>query len=128
MSEYSQIAADQIKTLIDDLNTADLRALRAAVDVKLESRKKQDVDSAKAQIRAIADSMGCSVEEILNHATPEKSKKERAAVAMKYRNPHDHSQQWTGRGRTPGWVKQHTEVNAGKLEDLAIPAGDPVAA
>ena len=40
-------------------------------------------------------------------------------VAVKYRHPDDATQQWTGRGRQPKWVKEWTE--SGKsLADVAI--------
>ena len=36
-------------------------------------------------------------------------------VAARYRNPADASQQWTGRGRQPKWVKEWVE--SGKALD-----------
>ena len=43
----------------------------------------------------------------------------RGAVAAKYRNPDNHSETWSGRGRKPKWVED--KVAGGKsLDDLLI--------
>jgi DNA-binding protein H-NS len=32
-------------------------------------------------------------------------------VAVRYRNPDDATQQWTGRGRQPKWIKEWLEAD-----------------
>lgn len=46
----------------------------------------------------------------------------RGKVQAKYRNPDNHAETWTGRGRQPKWV-QMALAHDQTLEDLAISAG-----
>ncbi len=43
----------------------------------------------------------------------------RKPVAPKYRNPHDASQTWTGRGRKPKWVTSYLTIHS-NLDDVTI--------
>ena len=40
-------------------------------------------------------------------------------VADKYRNPKDHTQTWTGRGKRPKWLQEMLD-RGGKLENFLI--------
>ena len=43
----------------------------------------------------------------------------RSVVKPKYRNPNNKKETWSGRGRTPLWVRDYLK-NGKKIEDLAI--------
>jgi DNA-binding protein H-NS len=74
------------------------------------------VQKAREQILAIAQSVGMPLKELMA-ASGRGSKG--ATVAVRYRHPQDSSQQWTGRGRQPKWVKEW--VDGGKsIDDLRV--------
>jgi DNA-binding protein H-NS len=46
--------------------------------------------------------MGLPLKDLIGNGNIKKST---GKVAVQYRNPQDASQEWTGRGRQPNWVK-----------------------
>jgi DNA-binding protein H-NS len=92
---------------LSKLNLAELKDLQAQVGVEMKNREKLDMEKARSDINAIAQSLGLSLKDLLG-TTEAKSKvrKQTGKVAVQYRNPQDASQEWTGRGRQPGWVKE----------------------
>jgi DNA-binding protein H-NS len=92
---------------LSKLNLAELKDLQAQVGVELKNREKSEVEKARNDIEAIAKSLGISLKDLLvASGTKGKVTKPSGKVAAQYRNPQDASQEWTGRGRQPGWVKE----------------------
>ena len=96
---------------------AKLRALEVQVIEELKTRHFLSVSKAREQILKIAQDVGIPVKELLKNTTPKPITT--GTVKAKYRNPGDHSQQWSGRGRQPSWLK--TLLASGKtLEDAKM--------
>ena len=87
---------------LSNLSSAELRDLQEKIKTELKQRESQDRAKAREQILAIAQSVGMPVKDLIASGIRAKS----GTVAPRYRNPADASQQWTGRGRQPKWVKQ----------------------
>jgi DNA-binding protein H-NS len=101
-----------------DLNNLSIDELQAMIENAESALKDKQVSQRKevfVQIKALADSVGVSVE---IHETGKKQKRKGAKVAPKYRNPDDASQTWTGRGVMPKWVRTLTESGRDKSEFL----------
>jgi DNA-binding protein H-NS len=96
---------------LSNLSVAELRSLQDSIKMELRSREQAEITKAREQILAIAKSVGVSVNELVGGSVRAKS----GPVAVQYRNPSDQSQQWTGRGRQPKWIKAWIE--AGKSLD-----------
>lgn len=90
---------------LSNLSVADLRSLQENVKQELKSREQQAIADAREKIMAIAKSVGVSVSELIGGSVRAKS----GPVAVQYRDPGDSSQQWTGRGRQPKWIKAWIE-------------------
>jgi DNA-binding protein H-NS len=97
---------------LSNLSLAELRNLQDQVKQEMKKREHRDLVKAREQIMAIAQSVGIPLKELI--ATNVKVKT--GTVAVRYRHPDDASQQWTGRGRQPKWVKEWVE--SGKSIDL----------
>lgn len=80
-----------------------LRALEVQVIDELKTRHFLSISKAREQILYIAQSAGLSEKDLRAIKAPKMSKQ--SIVAVKYRNPADPTQQWSGRGRQPAWVK-----------------------
>lgn len=99
-----------------DLNTLtlkELKTLRKDADKAIadfENRKKRE---ALADLEKRASEMGFSLSELTNVGKVKK------VSPPKYRNPADPDQTWTGRGRTPLWVKDLEEAG-GSRDDALI--------
>ena len=97
---------------LSTLNLAELRNLADKVQQEMQGRERQELDKAREQIMAIAQQAGIPLKQlILDGLHPRAGK-----VAVQYRNPNNASEQWTGRGRQPLWVKSWVE--SGKSIDL----------
>ena len=98
-----------------DLNTLtlkELKKLRKDVDKKIadfENRKKRE---ALSELEKKAAELGFSLSDLTGTAKVKK------VSPPKYRNPADPEQTWTGRGRTPLWVK--ALETAGESRDDAL--------
>lgn len=92
---------------LSKLNLAELKELQAQVGVEMKNREKSNIEKARTDINAIAQSLGLSLQDLLGASESEgKVRKQTGKVAVQYRNPQNASQEWTGRGRQPGWVKE----------------------
>ena len=90
---------------LSTLNLAELRNLADKVRQEVQNRERQDLNKAREQIMAIAQEAGIPLKQlILDGLHPRAGK-----VAVQYRNPNNASEQWTGRGRQPLWVRSWVE-------------------
>jgi DNA-binding protein H-NS len=97
---------------LSNLSLAELRAMQEDIKKQMKKREQDDLVKAREQILAIAQSVGVSVKDLIGAGIRAKT----GTVAVRFRNPADASQQWTGRGRQPKWVKEWTD--SGKSMDL----------
>lgn len=81
-----------------------LHKLEAQVVEELKKRHFLSISQAREQILHIARGVGISIDELLSGKTSKASKS--GSLPIKYRNPDDSTQQWTGRGRQPTWIKE----------------------
>jgi DNA-binding protein H-NS len=82
---------------------AKLRALEEQVNEELKTRHYLGISKAREQILHIAQSVGITHKQLLAIKGPKVPTQDSGEA--KYRNPDDASQQWSGRGRQPAWVK-----------------------
>jgi DNA-binding protein H-NS len=100
---------------LSNMSASDLRNLQEQIKRELKKRESQELQKAREQIFAIAQSVGLPLKDLVASGNRNKG----GTVAARYRNPADSSQQWTGRGRQPKWVKE--ALDAGKsMDDLRI--------
>lgn len=108
---------------LDTLTIAELTALIEQASALIEQKKAQAVVDAKAEIERIAASTGMSVEDLLGLKAGKAARKvagvAKKSVADKYRNPKDHTQTWTGRGKRPRWLQEMLD-RGGRLENFLI--------
>jgi DNA-binding protein H-NS len=115
------------------LTTANDRNIRMAIELKNLSKKQlaelieraatrsreldtEELNKVRADVRAFALSKGYTIEQLFGGRG---RKQARRKAAPKYRNPADHSQTWSGRGKRPRWF--HAALKAGRKEkDLLI--------
>lgn len=97
---------------LSNLSVGDLRNLQEQIKQEMKKREHQEVAKAREQILAIAQSVGMPLKDLIgNGAKVAKT----GSVAVRFRHPDNASQQWTGRGRQPKWVKEW--VDGGKSLD-----------
>jgi DNA-binding protein H-NS len=98
---------------LSNMSLGDLRNLQEQLKQETKKREQQELQKAREQIIAIAQSVGVPLEDLISSAARGSKSKNTGAgtgtVAVRYRHPDDASQQWTGRGRQPKWVKEWVE-------------------
>ncbi len=103
MSEYNQLSENELQTVIDE-------AEKALKNKQLQKRKE-----VISQIKELASSIGITVEINENGSFAARKGKK---VPAKYRNPHDASQTWSGRGIAPKWMQALSNAGQDKSEFL----------
>jgi len=92
---------------LSKLSLAELKDLQVQIAAGLKDREKSDLDVARREILEIAHRTGLSLKDLFGTSEPKgKLRKQTGKVAVQYRNPQNSSQEWTGRGRQPNWVKE----------------------
>ena len=90
---------------LSHMSVGDLRNLQEEIKQEMKKREQSDMAKAREQILAIAQSVGVPLKDLL----AVNSRGKTGTVAVRFRNPDNASQQWTGRGRQPKWVKEWVE-------------------
>ena len=107
---------------LEKLSFQELQQLANAVESKISEKKTEEQQRVYEEMRALAASIGMTVDEIVEGQT--RSRRGRrmgphAPAKPKYRNPDNPMQTWSGRGKKPGWVQAW--LDAGKdLGELEI--------
>ena len=99
---------------LSPLSIAELKQLQKNIAYAITLRQQQDVGQARHQIAEIAKSVGVPLKVLIAGMGKANAK----PVPIKYRDPSDASRVWTGRGRSPGWVKELEQ--AGKLDSARV--------
>lgn len=86
---------------LNKLNSTELKALKEEVDRKV---KETDADTKRMLLNKfshMAEEAGFTLEEVVGLLDSR-----RGPVKAKYRHPDDPEITWSGRGRTPTWLKE----------------------
>jgi DNA-binding protein H-NS len=97
---------------LSNMSLGDLRNLQEKIKQEMKQREQQEVQKAREQIIAIAQSVGVPLKDLIaagGRGAKAGAKSGTGSVAVRFRNPDNESQQWTGRGRQPKWVKEWVE-------------------
>jgi len=100
---------------LDDLKKIPLARLldiQSDLILAIEERKINDKQELIEKLSTLATESGFSINELF-------SKKVKKTVPVKYRNPDNSLETWTGRGRKPKWIQEY--IASGKnLEDVEV--------
>ena len=94
----------------------ELKSIIAEAQAQLEILKRNEHKEVIAKIKALAQSIGVTVE--INEDGKKVSKKVKSTAPAKYRNPDDPSKTWSGNGMPPKWLKALTDAGHDKSEFL----------
>jgi len=86
---------------LSKLSKAELKDLLEQARQEEKNRTKSEVEAARNEIYAIAHRMGLPLKDLIGTSI----RKTTGKVAVQYRNPANATEEWTGRGRQPKWVK-----------------------
>lgn len=101
---------------LDKHTYAELIELRSAIDALIEQKKAEEKLALKQKLADLAKEQGFDLDEIVGKGR----KGGKGTVAIKYRDPENHANTWTGRGRMPRWMAAATKKRGVKKEDFLI--------
>lgn len=87
---------------LSKLSMAELKDLLEKAKHEEKSRAKSEVEAARNEIYAIAQRLNMPLKDLIGTGI----RKTTGKVAVQYRNPANATEEWTGRGRQPKWVKE----------------------
>lgn len=109
---------------LSGLSVSELEKLIDSAKARIEVVKRQKFSELRRSLESQAREAGFDVYELFSGGRSTKpaapaAEGSKRPVAPKYRNPGNHLQTWTGRGKQPHWVRD--ALAAGKnLDELAI--------
>ena len=106
-------------TYLTNLSATELAKVIANAQKALAEKQHTERKAVIEKIHALASSIGLTISIQQGRGETKINSRKGLKVTIKYRNPKDASQTWTGRGVTPRWLK--TLVNAGHpLESFRV--------
>lgn len=120
---------------LDSFSPRELTALiKAAVQQKSRIAKRRPLALVRAELTALAAELGYSINELFEQAPdgapqPARSRPKRAKskVAVKYRDPDNRRNTWTGRGSQPRWLREKVSRGLSPADFLTGGLGRPTA-
>lgn len=113
-----------MKPDLSQLSIAELNAVIAEAEQLIAARKDEELQKTYQEFAEKARALGLSLDQILALGAKGSRGKvaapsERKPVAIRYRNPANPSETWTGRGKQPRWLAAKVAEGA-KVEDFLI--------
>lgn len=105
---------------LHEMSVAELTVLHKKTQILIDSKQDAAVAKVYSDIKALAESVGMTVEQIANWG---KTKTDKRKVEPRYRDHDDYDKTWTGRGMQPKWIKERISQGF-KLEDFIIHASE----
>jgi len=82
----------------DEMNITEIRQLIGDAENAISQKKEAEKSQVLEEMKTLAKDRGFEFSEFMT------GKKPRKKSAVKYRNPENHEQTWTGMGRKPKWL------------------------
>ena len=106
------------KFSIDKLTHKDLVELQQEITVAMARRRSEELAELRNKMAALAGESGFELSELVGGGSARRVAK-RSAVAVKFRNPKNPEQTWTGRGRKPNWMVDALKKGQ-KMDSFAV--------
>ena len=101
---------------IENMSFAELTAMQARIERAKVEKQSAERAALKQKLTDMAKNAGFDIHELLGRGRGGS----RGKVAVKYRDPSNSANTWTGRGRMPRWMTAATKGGKAKKEDFLI--------
>jgi DNA-binding protein H-NS len=103
---------------LDRLSYAELAEMRQRIDGLMVEKQNAERAALREQMTALAHEHGFDLRELLDG----RRRGRVGSVAIKYRDPKNPANTWTGRGRTPRWMAAALKGGKARKNDFLIRA------
>jgi DNA-binding protein H-NS len=98
---------------LDSMSFAELAQMQARIERLKIEKQNSERNELRQRIIAMVKEHGFEISDLLG-----KGRNGKGSVAIKYRDPHNPENTWTGRGRMPRWLVAATKGGKAKREDF----------
>ena len=99
---------------IENMSFAELAAMQARIERAKIEKQSSDRLELRQKLTEMAKKAGFDLRDLFD------GRKGKGKVAVKYRDPANAANTWTGRGRMPRWMTAATKGGKAKKEDFLI--------
>jgi DNA-binding protein H-NS len=100
---------------IENMTYAELATMQARIERAKAEKQNSERAALRQKMSDMAKAQGFDLNDLFGSRRKVKGK-----VAIKYRDPNNAANTWTGRGRTPRWMAAATKGGKVKKEDFLI--------
>ena len=100
----------------EKMSYAELTKMQADIERMKIGKQSSERAALKEKLTKIASDAGFDLHELFSKGT----RKGKGSVAVKYRDPKNAENTWTGRGRMPRWMVAATKGGKAKKEDFLL--------
>jgi DNA-binding protein H-NS len=100
---------------LENMSYAELAKMQADIERMKVDKQNAERAAIRDKVTALAKQHGFDIHELFG-----KGRRSGGKVAVKYRDPNNSSNTWTGRGRMPRWMTAATKGGKAKKEDFLI--------
>ena len=97
----------------------ELKTLVAKARREITLKERHRLQEVRDRIEQLASGLNMSLEEVMGHKPQSRTTGKIKARVIRFRNPANPAQTWTGHGKRPRWLLQALEQGA-NLEDLTV--------
>jgi DNA-binding protein H-NS len=101
---------------LENMSFAELAAMEAKIERLKVQKQNEERAAVREKITALAREHGFDIRELLDG----RRGKGKGSVAVKYRDPSNPANTWTGRGRMPRWMAAATKAGKAKKDDFLV--------
>jgi DNA-binding protein H-NS len=98
---------------LDSMSFAELAQMQARIERLKIEKQNSERNELRQRIIAMAKEHGFEISDLFG-----KGRNGKGSVAVKYRDPHNPENTWTGRGRMPRWLVAATKGGKAKREEF----------
>jgi DNA-binding protein H-NS len=98
---------------LDSMSFAELAQMQARIERLKVEKQNSERNELRQRIIAMAKEHGFEISDLFSNGRNGKG-----SLAVKYRDPHNTENTWTGRGRMPRWLVAATKGGKAQKEDF----------
>ena len=84
------------------------------LDLEIAARQDTELDSLKSKVMTVANALGITVGEMFGIKGEVEPRRRKQTPRIKYHDPDQPQNTWTGKGKPPKWMQERLEQGATK--------------
>ena len=106
------------KKQLPQLDFDELLKLKRDLDLQILNQHKDAIEALKTKAATIANALGISVAELFGIKVEGEPRRHKRSARVKYCDPENAENTWTGKGRPPKWMQAKLDQGATKTDFL----------